>query len=85
LRKRLNLHCLNSRVDTQGGRPAHFLDLKAVYHDDDPLTAFNLLLVFIGRILDPALDEAVFNGRRHTSGLIDLFNQFDSLPLNLVG
>ena len=48
-----------------------FIDLKFVYPDDYSLAALDLLLVFIGRIFDLALNETVFDGGNDPARLVD--------------
>src|SRR5919199_2999704 len=68
----LTLPLSNGRIDTQDlGRWLGLAVLKAICADNNPLAAFHLALIFVGRVLDFRLNVAGFHRRQRAATLVD--------------
>ena len=67
----LHLPLLDGGVDPKNRRRSRCGLLKPVNTDDYGLAGLDLLLVFEGRVLDFALDEALFDGAQRSAHFVD--------------
>src|SRR6266567_1423320 len=81
----LDLGFFNCRVDPQSLDARLFITLKAIYADDDRLVGFHGPLILVSRVLNFALDIALFDGPQGAAHRVNLVEIINHPPLDLVG
>src|SRR6185436_18754443 len=82
LSETLNLTALDFRVDSEDSKRRALVVAIAVDPDDDVCASVDRLLRPIGGLLDLALNEARFDRRKRSAGVVDLRDERFGLVLN---